>query len=157
MSPDGLSFQMKLLSHLSANGGGLPQPADERRLAVGSEAWGEALASARDDPLSDLAQQWSTTPPGNRLLAAIFGNSPYLSSVAIKEWPFLTSLVEVGPDILFCEIAADIESSKDRREETPALMRRLRVAKRRSALVAAIAELTGVWSLEQQTEALSRF
>src|SRR6516165_6289157 len=147
---------MKLLSYLSADGGGLPQPADERRLAVGSEAWSEALASAGGDPLSDRARQWSTTPTGDRLLAAIFGNSPYLSSAAIKEWPSLTSLVEVGPDRLLCEIAADIESTEDRGEDTPTLMRRLRVAKRRVALLAAVAELAGVWALEQQTGALSR-
>jgi len=147
---------MKLLSYLSADGGGLPQPADERRLAVGSEAWSEALASAGGDPLSDRARQWSTTPTGDRLLAAIFGNSPYLSSAAIKEWPFLTSLVEVGPDRLLSEIAADIESTEDRGEDTPTLMRRLRVAKRRVALLAAVAELAGVWALEQQTGALSR-
>ena len=30
-------------------------------------------------------------------------------------------------------------------------MRRLRVAKRRVALLAAVAELAGTWSLEQQT------
>src|SRR5215472_14069521 len=116
---------MKLLSHPSADGRGLPQPADERRLAVGYEAWSEALAAAQGDPLSDLARQWSTTPPGNRLLAAIFGNSPYLSSAAIMEWPFLTSLVESGPDCLFSKIAADIESTEDRGEDTPSLMRRL--------------------------------
>ena len=42
-------------------------------------------------------------------------------------------------------------------EDTAAVMRRLRVARRRVALVAALAELAGVWSLEQQTGALSRF
>ena len=36
-------------------------------------------------------------------------------------------------------------------------MRRLRIAKRRTALLAAVAEFAGVWSLEQQTGALSRF
>ena len=36
-------------------------------------------------------------------------------------------------------------------------MRRLRVAKRRVSLVAAMAELIGAWTLEQQTAALSRF
>ena len=36
-------------------------------------------------------------------------------------------------------------------------MRRLRIAKRRVALLAAVAELAGSWSLEQQMSALSRF
>ena len=156
-SDPGWASPMKLLSHLSPDAGGLPEPADERRLAVGFEAWSEALACARSDPLSGLARRWNATPPGRRLLAAIFGNSPYLSSVAIKEWPFLTRLVEQGPDLLFCEIAAGVENTEDLGEETGTLMRRLRIAKRRVALLAAVAELAGVWSLEQQTGALSRF
>ena len=36
-------------------------------------------------------------------------------------------------------------------------MRRLRIARRRVALLAAVAELAGCWSLEQQMAALSRF
>ena len=148
---------MKLLSHLSPDGGGLPGPADDHRLVVGFEAWNEALADARSDPFCGLARQWSAAPPGRRLLAAIFGNSPYLSSVAVKEWLFLTRLVEQGPDPLFSEIAASVESTENLGEETAALMRRLRIAKRRVALLAAVAELAGVWSLEQQTGALSRF
>ena len=36
-------------------------------------------------------------------------------------------------------------------------MRRLRVARRRVALTAALAELAGAWNLEQQMAALTRF
>jgi [glutamine synthetase] adenylyltransferase / [glutamine synthetase]-adenylyl-L-tyrosine phosphorylase len=149
---------MKLLSHLSPNGEELPEPADERRLALGFEAWHEALAFARsDDPAVEAARRWSATPRGKRLLAAIFGNSPFLSGVAVKEWTFLTSLVEEGADALFTETATAIELPTDFGEDTAALMRRLRIAKRRVALVAAVAELVSVWSLEQQTGALTRF
>ncbi len=148
---------MKLLSHLSPDGGGLPKPADARRLALGFEAWDEALALAQGDPASDLARQWSAAVAGKTLLASIFGNSPFLSSVAVKEWAFLTRLVEDGPDPLFAEIAAGVEKTEDLGEDAAAVMRRLRVAKRRVALVAAVAELAGVWPLEEQTAALSRF
>ena len=148
---------MKLLSHLSRNGEGLPGPADERRLVLGFAAWHEALALALGEPTGDPARRWSATGRGKRLLASIFGNSPFLSEVAAKEWGFLTRLVEEGADPLFAEIIAAIELPADRREDTTALMRRLRIAKRRVALVAAVAELAGAWSLEQQTGALSRF
>ncbi|HEY1431495.1 MAG TPA: glutamine-synthetase adenylyltransferase, partial [Stellaceae bacterium] len=148
---------MKLLFHLSPDGDGLPEPADARRLALGFDAWNEALALAQGDPASDLARHWSAAGAGKRLLASIFGNSPFLTGVAVKEWTFLTRLVEQGPDPLFDEIAAGVEKTEDVGEDTAALMRRLRVAKRRVALVAALAELVGVWSLERQTGALSRF
>src|SRR5205814_6067003 len=139
-----------LLSHLSPDGDRLPKPADARRLALGFEAWDEALSLAPNSPESDRARRWSKAPSGTRLLASIFGNSPFLSGVAVKEWTFLTRLVEEGPDPLFAEIAADIKKTKDLGEDTAAVMRRLRIARRRVALVAALAELAGVWSLEQQ-------
>jgi glutamate-ammonia-ligase adenylyltransferase len=147
---------MKLLSHLSPDGEGLPEPADERRLALGFGAWHEALA-ATSHPIVDAARRWSATPRGKRLLASIFGNSPFLSSVAVKEWAFLTRLVGEGADPLFAEIAAAVETPGDPGEDAAALMQRLRIAKRQVALVAAVAELASVWSLEQQTGALTRF
>jgi [glutamine synthetase] adenylyltransferase / [glutamine synthetase]-adenylyl-L-tyrosine phosphorylase len=136
---------------------GLPEPADSRRLALGFEAWREALVLAQDDPAAKAAERWSGTPEGRRLLAAIFGNSPFLSGVAVKEWAFLTRLVEGGADPAFAEIAAAVENPEDPGEDTAGLMRRLRIAKRRTALLAAAAELAGAWSLEDQTRALSRF
>jgi glutamate-ammonia-ligase adenylyltransferase len=148
---------MKLLSHLSLDGEGLPEPADERRLALGFGAWQEALALTQGDPAVDAALRWSTTPRGKRLLASIFGNSPFLGGIAVKEWAFLTRLVEEGAASLFAEIAGAIERPADLGEDIAALMRRLRSAKRQVALVAAVAELVGAWSLEQQTGALSRF
>jgi glutamate-ammonia-ligase adenylyltransferase len=89
---------MKLLSHLSPNGDGPPPPADPRRLALGFEAWREVLALSQNDPACCSAVSWSTTSEGKRLLAAIFGNSPFLSGVAVKEWAFLTRVVEDGAD-----------------------------------------------------------
>jgi len=148
---------MKLLSHLSPNGDRLPEPADLRKLALGLGAWDEVIASAEDVHAAYLARSWSAAGPGKRLLASIFGNSPFLTGIAVQDWAFLNRLVEEGADPLLAEIAANVEATQDLGEDTAALMRRLRVAKRRVALVAAVAELAGTWSLEQQTEALSRF
>jgi glutamate-ammonia-ligase adenylyltransferase len=148
---------MKLLSHLSPDGDGLPKPADARRLSLGFEGWSETLALAQGTHASDLARQWSAAGAGKHLLASVFGNSPFLSGLAIQEWAFLTRLVEEGPDPIFGEITAGVEQTEDLGEDTAAVMRRLRIARRRVALVAALAELAGVWSLEQQTAALSRF
>ena len=132
-------------------------PADPRLLALGAAAWQTALADAADQPRAARARAWSASPAGERLLAAIFGNSPFLSGAAIAEWDFLTRLVEEGADPLFEEIAAATERHQERGENRAALMRRLRLAKRRVALLAAVAELAGHWTLEQQMKALSRF
>jgi glutamate-ammonia-ligase adenylyltransferase len=126
-------------------------------LALGSATWEAALAEATDHPRAAVARAWSASPAGHRLLAAIFGNSPFLGSAAVAEWDFLTRLVEEGPDLLFDDTAAAIETHADSGENRAILMRRLRIAKRRVALLAAVAELAGAWSLERQMAALSRF
>jgi [glutamine synthetase] adenylyltransferase / [glutamine synthetase]-adenylyl-L-tyrosine phosphorylase len=148
---------MTLLSALLTDDADLPQAGDARRLALGHAAWAEALAEAADDPAADRARAWSATPIGRRLLASIFGNSPFLSGVAAKEWNFLTRLVEEGGERVFEEIIMAVEVRTDEDGDTAALMRRLRVARRRVALAAAVCELTGCWALERQTAALSRF
>jgi [glutamine synthetase] adenylyltransferase / [glutamine synthetase]-adenylyl-L-tyrosine phosphorylase len=148
---------MKLLSHLAADEGRLPQPGEARLMALGFEAWEAALDAAEGDPAAASTREWSAPPQGRRLLGAIFGNSPFLGGLAIKEWRFLTRLVAVDPDPLFGEIAAAVEARNDNGEDTTELMRRLRVAKRRTALLAAVAELAQIWSVEEQMAALSRF
>ncbi|HTW51256.1 MAG TPA: bifunctional [glutamine synthetase] adenylyltransferase/[glutamine synthetase]-adenylyl-L-tyrosine phosphorylase [Stellaceae bacterium] len=149
---------MKLLSHLSPqnarDGGALPLPADPRLHALGQGAWDEALVEAGD--AAAAARAWSATPLGKSLLAAIFGNSPFLTGVAVREWAFLTALVENGADAAFGAVLAETKRPIDDDDQT-ALMRRLRVARRRVALTAALAELVGTWSLEQQMAALTRF
>ena len=109
------------------------------------------------DALFDSARAWADTEAGKGLLAAIFGNSPFLGKLAVAEWRLLLRLVENGPDALFDGIAGGVEQRADPGESLAALMRRLRVAKRQAALVAGIAEIAGRWSLEQQMTALSRF
>ncbi|HVH80696.1 MAG TPA: hypothetical protein VM782_14975, partial [Stellaceae bacterium] len=153
---------MKLLSHPSPNSAGgsatVPAPADPRLQSLGQEAWSEVLASAdAEHPgAAAAARAWSATSRGQALLAAIFGNSPFLTGVAVREWEFLTRLVENGPDPLFQALIADTKRPIDG-GDTAELMRRLRIARRRVALTAALAELTGAWTLEQQMAALTRF
>ncbi|HTZ37358.1 MAG TPA: bifunctional [glutamine synthetase] adenylyltransferase/[glutamine synthetase]-adenylyl-L-tyrosine phosphorylase [Stellaceae bacterium] len=147
---------MTLLSLLSPEAAlPLPLPADPRQLELGREAWRAALAEAGADAASAAATRWSATPAGRRLLDAVFGNSPFLGAVAVREWRYLTLLVEAGAEAAFD--AALAEAGRVAAEERGALMRRLRIARRRVALCAAVAELAGAWSLERQMAALTRF
>src|SRR5205085_3761266 len=93
---------MEPLSPHSPGQNGLPppEPADAHLLALGLAAWEAALAGTTDSN-ADRAQSWSESPAGKRLLAAVFGNSPFLSRIAAAEWAFLTRLAEAGPDPLF--------------------------------------------------------
>jgi glutamate-ammonia-ligase adenylyltransferase len=156
---------MTLLSHLSPTdpqgASALPLPADARLLALGEAAWQEALSGAANhgaDPGAvAAARAWSGAPDGRMLLAAIFGNSPFLTGVAAREWEFLTRLVQHGADPLFDEIIAGVKRAPNDGENRAALMRELRIARRRVALTAAVADFAGAWDLEPQMLALTGF
>jgi glutamate-ammonia-ligase adenylyltransferase len=133
-----------------------PQPADPRLCELGFAAWETALAEAADHSRAVIARAWGATESGKGLLAAIFGSSPFLSRLAVAEWPLLLRLVEDGPDAVFEAVVAGVERRADPGDNQPALMRRLRVAKRQAALVAGAADIAGSWPLERQMAALSR-
>jgi glutamate-ammonia-ligase adenylyltransferase len=148
---------VKLLSRLSPNGrrdsGKLPRPGDARLLALGEAAWNDALAEAGD---AAAARAWSETAAGRKLLAALFGNSPFLSGVAVRDWAFLTRTVEDGADAAFAAVIGDTTTPPEGETQTE-LMRRLRVARRRAALTVAVADIAGAWDLECQMQALTGF
>jgi len=93
-------------------------------------------------------------PAVRAMLAALGGNSPYLSDLAVREPAALRSLVAHRPqrvvdDALAMLAAVPIDS---RREHVMAALRR---AKRVVALTTAVGDLGGIWRLEQVTAALS--
>src|SRR2546423_694676 len=97
---------MGSLLDLSRPDAALPRPADPRLCELGFAAWETALAESADHSGSAIARAWAATEAGKRLLAALFGNSPFLGKLAVAEWPLLLRYVEDGPDALFDEIAS---------------------------------------------------
>ncbi|MBV9118852.1 MAG: hypothetical protein JOY63_15955, partial [Acetobacteraceae bacterium] len=88
------------------------------------------------------------------LLRALGGNSPFLSDLAVRETAALAELVSSGPNPILARTLAAL------RDTAPASGRAriataMRQAKRVVSLVAAIADIGGIWSLEQVTGALS--
>ncbi|MBV8779750.1 MAG: glutamine-synthetase adenylyltransferase, partial [Alphaproteobacteria bacterium] len=147
---------MKLLSHLSPDGAALPSAGDARALAIGTAHWHDAVAAAAEPEAAAAARAWSATPQGQHLFAAVFGNSPFLSGLGVREWQFLTRLVADGADAPFAEIIAATKRPIDG-EDQSALMRRLRTARRRVALAVGVADIAGAWGLERQMSALTGF
>lgn len=84
--------------------------------------------------------------------AAARAHSPYLSRL-LSLYPDIPENMTVsGAGALFSEIMASLPTA-----DTPALMQDLRVAKGRLALLTALADLGGLWPLENVTAALSDF
>ncbi len=88
------------------------------------------------------------------LLNAIGGNSVYLSDLALREPAALQTIAASGPDVV-CDQALATLSRLPATLTRPALATALRAAKRHVALSAAIGDITGAWTLEQVTSALS--
>jgi glutamate-ammonia-ligase adenylyltransferase len=104
-----------------------------------------------DDPLADLA-------PGidsHRLLESVFGNSPYLSESVIAEPAILKGLLGDGPDATLDGLLAGLTAEPPGNRAK--VMADLRRARRRVALLVALADISGLWALERVTEVLTQF
>ncbi len=85
------------------------------------------------------------------LLQGTAGSSPYLHGLIVKEAEWLESALDDLDGALPSVFAALREGPVDKRAAD------LRIAKRRVALLTALADLSGAWQLEQVTGALSDF
>ncbi len=90
------------------------------------------------------------------LAEAIAGGSPFLRQLMLRDADFTGRVFRAGPDEL---LAAEIDGliNFDSGLSQPEAMQRLREAKRRAALLIAVADLSGRWPVERVTAALTDF
>ena len=129
-------------------------------------ALGEALAAC--GPVVDLAQAdrtrevlGSALGPGALApfwwaLSPVFGASPYLAGLARRRPAFLLQTLQSSPTI---RLAGLVAAARDQAREPDAVLaaRRLRQGKADLHLLCALADLSGVWDLDQVTGALSSY
>ncbi|MEO1226696.1 MAG: bifunctional [glutamine synthetase] adenylyltransferase/[glutamine synthetase]-adenylyl-L-tyrosine phosphorylase [Pseudomonadota bacterium] len=120
-----------------------PQPSDARLLELGWERWRQI----------DPAPAWQD----DRLLSALFGNSPFLTDCAVREPDLLQTIAADGPTSVFDGLIGALWRDQAEAEQEEPFMAALRRAKRQAALLIALADIGGSWSLDQITGALSRF
>lgn len=89
------------------------------------------------------------------LLNQIFNSAPYLFDIAQKNTPYLIQIVNGDPDALFQKIQTVLGNAGQTFTDEPQLSEVLRTAKSQTALLAAIAEISGVWTPAQSTAALA--
>jgi glutamate-ammonia-ligase adenylyltransferase len=133
----------------------LPLPSDPDRAERMRARWMER-ADAEPQEMRRAARALLEHPLGGRLLEGLFGSSPFLGGLLVDELPFALGLFHQGPQAAIDRALAELGSSGAGREEA-ALMRDLRLARRRVALAVAIADVAGAWGLAQVTAALSDF
>jgi glutamate-ammonia-ligase adenylyltransferase len=96
----------------------------------------------------------SAQPKVVAMLRCLGGNSPYLSDLALRESGSVARFVAEGPDATVIAAMAALAQVKPgaRRAVVAAALRQ---AKRQVALICALADINGSWTLEQVTGALS--
>ena len=110
---------------------------------------------ARFAATSEDARGFAESAEGAALLSALGGNSPFLSDLAVREPAvLLDAAAGRGPDAALAD-ALDALRRADPAGGREAVGAALRVAKRRVALVAAVADISGRWPLDRVTGALS--
>ncbi len=97
---------------------------------------------------------FAATELGSALLAALGGNAPYLAELACRESATLLACMQTGPQAVISSVLSELDALPP---DMPryALSAALRRAKRQMALAIAIADIGGMWALEQVTGALS--
>jgi len=129
----------------------LPPPYDTERASIGRDRW-RALSNDING-VSAIADD----PAGAAILDAIFGNSPHLSNLLLREAESAVQLFENGPDPAFNAVTAALEEELGAERSVERLMSGLRRGKSKAALLIAIADITGIWPLETITQSLSDF
>lgn len=94
-------------------------------------------------------------PRFERLLDFVAGCSPYLAQTMARDAAILPSLERDGAAAFAEAGVAEAEAAKTERDQT-ALMRRLRVAKRQTALAVALGDVSGALDLDAVTGTLTR-
>ena len=90
------------------------------------------------------------------LLASVFGNSPYLGRLALREAGALGEYFAAGPDTVL-NAAILLAHAAARADSEAQAMKDLRTAKRRAALAIAMADIAGLWDVNRVTAELTRF
>jgi len=134
-----------------------PMPADPQAVRHGIERWRAAVGAAGDPDALSAADRLLADVEIGGLLAAVFGNSPFLALMLELEPVWAIGLMQDGPDAALQRILGDVDVAKARGlagEDPGAALRR---GKRRLALATALADIAGVWALEAVTGALTRY
>ena len=102
-------------------------------------------------PADEVLAQFDVSGPARDLLRGAAGCSPYLRDLLTKEAGWIAAQFDTTPETAIQRVFDAIDRNADD------LGTQLRKAKRRVALLTALADLGGVWALEDVTQVLSTF
>ena len=136
---------------------GLPIVWDETRANEVFQDLRNRISEIDDANLRSGLQSIIEEPVLNELLRSIFANSPFLTQCALSDLSFLAFFLEQGLDTGLGHVFDAIRDDLSRETDVNRLKKELRIARKRVALLVAVADIAGIWSLERVTQALSDF
>ena len=134
-----------------------PAPADAKRAALGWAHWTERAVGHDDAALAAACRAIRDAPdhPAHAMLDAVFGGSPHLTQLALNHPDIIVAFSGPDADRLFRrEIDTAAEALRTTADRT-VLSQGLRRMKQRAALVTALADIGGGWSMAHACLALS--
>lgn len=134
-----------------------PLPSDLRAAEIATERWQALISgSARID--ADALGEIERHDAAWTLIRGVFANSPFLTRLILSDAAWLAGVLRRVPRDALAGIVQDMNAGggEDAADQA-ALMRRLRRAKARTALLVALGDLGGVMELPEVTGALSAF
>ncbi|MGE4244847.1 MAG: hypothetical protein AB7E66_02525, partial [Parvibaculaceae bacterium] len=90
------------------------------------------------------------------LLDRLFAGSPFLAELVLREPAFAVQCIEGHPDELLKELIDGLKARTAPEAAEADVRAALRQERAKAALLIAIADIGGAWSLEQVTAALTR-
>ncbi|MEL6980688.1 MAG: glutamine-synthetase adenylyltransferase, partial [Pseudomonadota bacterium] len=115
-----------------------------------------AVAALLGQKAEDAAED-AAADPRVALGAGAAGGAPFLARLLRREGAWLAPRWARSPEAAFWELAADLAAAGASAPDHAAFGAAMRVARRRLALTAALADLGSVWDLDATTAALTLF
>ena len=134
----------------------LPRPASSAAVDLAFERWEEAADEAAPET-GRRARALAADPAARSVLAAVFGNSPFLTQCAIRDIAFACDLLADGVQAAWDRTMTALDRMGPHDAGTEEIMSALRIAKRRTSLATALADLSGAWPVEVVCARLSDF
>ena len=146
----------RIASELIADIGAMPPPASPAAAELAFERWEEAAAEAPPET-ARRARAFAADPAARSVLASVFGNSPFLTQCAIRDIAFACDLLAEGVQAAWDRTMTALDRIGPHDAGTEEIMSALRIAKRRTSLATAVADLSGIWRVEAVCARLSDF
>ncbi len=132
-----------------------PLPFDRLAIDAGVRHWQALASTSSDEQLACFLRAALDLPQWGSLLRAIFSGSPFLTDCLLAEPDVLRQIHEQGVGAARAALMAELAGLP--LGERGRLASGLRRARRRLALLVALADLAGLFTLEETSETLTAF